>query len=217
MTLELKVEKRDTNKESNDSLRKEGFIPAVFYGRKEKSTSIKLKSGDFLKVYKEAGESTVINLKDGSEEYDALVHEVDIDPVKGNIRHVDFYIVEKGKKVTVNVPLEFIGESQGEKSGGVLVKVMHDVEIEAMPRNLPNKLEISIESLVEVGSQIHAKDIKLPEGVELKIDPEETIALIQQQKEETEEAGGALDLSSIEVEGEKKKESEESEGEKERE
>ena len=104
------------------------------------------------------------------------------------------------------MPLEFVGESQGEKSGGVLVKVMHEVEIEASPKNLPHSIEVSVESLVEVGSQINAKDIVMPEGVELKANPEETIALIQEAKEEEDEPVEAPDLDSIEVAGEKKQE-----------
>lgn len=207
MTLSLNIEKRDI-KESNDALRKKGIIPAVFYGPKEESTPIKLKVTDFIKAYREAGESTIVTLKDGSNDHDALIYEVSTDPVRGEVKHVDFYIIERGKKLIVDVPLEFIGESSAEKAGQSLIKVAHEVEIEAMPRHLPHSIEVSIDSLTEVGSQIHAKDLKMPEGVELKTDPEEVIALIQEAKEMEEEPIAKIDLDSIEVAGEKKEKEE---------
>lgn len=207
MTLTLEIEKRDS-KEDNKALRDADIIPAVFYGPKEKPASVKVKLGDFLKVYREAGESTIVSLKDGSEEHDALIHQVDVDPVKGKVRHIDFYIIEKGKKLTVDVPLEFIGESPAEKRGESLIKVIHEVEVEAMPKDLPHLIEVSIESLSEVGSQIHASDLKMPEGVELKTNPEEVVALIQAAKEEEEESSEAPDLDSIEVAGKKKEDKE---------
>ena len=91
------------------SLRKEGKIPAVFYGPKEKSTPITLKEMEFKKMWKEAGESSIVTLKNGSAEHEALIQEVDVHPVSGAIRHADFYVVEKGKKLEVAVPLEFVG------------------------------------------------------------------------------------------------------------
>jgi large subunit ribosomal protein L25 len=203
----LQVEKRDT-KEDVKALRANGIVPAVFYGPKQDSTSIKLKAVDFIKAYREAGESTIITLEDGSSKYDVLVQDLLLDPVKGSVVHVDFYAVEKGKKVEVSVPLVFVGEAAAENVlGGTLVKVMHEVDIEALPNALPHEIEVSIESLVDFEAQIHAKDLILPEGVSLITEPDEDVALVQEHKEEAEDIV-TPDLDSIEVQSEKKKDEE---------
>lgn len=208
----LEFTKRD-GAASADSVRKEGNIPAVFYGPKEASQSISISSADFLKVYDEAGESSIVTLKSGSEEHDVLIHDVQFDPVKSTPIHADFYVIEKGKKVNVDVSLVFEGVAPAEKSmGGVLVKVMHELEIEALPKDLPHEIKVDISPLVDFDTVIYAKDITLPEGVELITDPEETVVLVQEPKEEEETPVTAPDLDSIKVE-EKGKKEDDSEGE----
>jgi large subunit ribosomal protein L25 len=210
--IELKAEARE-KAEDNKDLRTNGYIPSVFYGAKEKSTSVKIKEGEFLSVYEEAGESTIIKLNDGKEEHEALIHDVQFDAITGRPIHADFYVIEKGKKLTVTVPIEFIGSSPAEKSlGGVLVKVMHEVEVEALPKDLPHELEADISILVDFESQLKASDIKLPEGVELQVEADEVIALVQEPKEEEEEPE-EIDLDSIEVEEKGKKEEDGADGE----
>ena len=195
----------------NAKLRVEGKIPAVFYGPKEESTSVVIDEVELLKVYKEAGESAVISIKEGKEEHEALIHEIQWDAVTQKPVHVDFYVIEKGKKIEVAIPLEFIGESKAEMDGGVLVKVMHEIEIEAMPKDLPTHFDIDISVLVDLEVQIKAGDIKLPEGVTLMVDADEVIALVQAAREEEPEPE-VIDLDSIEVEGEKKEDGQEGEG-----
>lgn len=209
--LTLKATKRDKSEKAS-AIREVGNVPAVFYGPKEEATSITINATDFERVYKEAGESSVIILKEGDEEHQALIYYVDRDPVSEAYRHIDFYIIEKGKKVEVSVPLEFVGEAPAEKSmNGVLVKVIHELDIKASPKDLPHEIEVDISTLVDFDSQIHAKDLKLPEGVELMIDPMDVVVLVQEPKEESEEDNEAPDLDSIEVVGEKKKTEEETE------
>lgn len=204
----LSIETRDAA-ENVAALRAEGFVPGVFYGPKEAATSIKFKAVDFIKVYREAGESTIITLVGAGENHDALVQDFTVDPVRGDVQHVDFYIVEKGKKVEVTVPLVFTGTAPAEQDlHGVLVKVMHEVDVEAMPKDLPHEIEVSIDSLVDFDAQIHAKDIVMPAGVTLVSDPEEVVALVQEHKEETESDTAAPDFSTIEVVGKKKDEEE---------
>jgi large subunit ribosomal protein L25 len=198
--LSLTVEKRkDVGK--LDAVRAAGLMPAVFYGPKEASTSISIPLVEFKKVWKKAGESSVIILKDGATEHEALIHEVDKHPLTGEPRHADFYVIEKGKKVTVNVPLIYSGISPAVKDkGGILVKVHREVEVEAAPRDLPHELTVDITKLIELNDVIHAKDIILPKGVDLKINPEEVITSIAEAKEEVVEAPAAIDMSAIEVE-----------------
>ncbi len=207
--LKLKVLKRDGT-EKPEEIRESGYIPAVFYGPKEASQSIKVLYPDFEKAFKSAGESTVVVLELDGEEHETLIHDVSYHPVRGNISHVDFYVIEKGKKVQVNVELEFVGVAPAEKVlGGTLVKVMHEIEIEAMPKDLPHSIEVDISSLVDFESQIHASDIKLPNGVTLLSDPEEVVALVQEVIEEVETPVETIDIASIEVEKKGKKEEEE--------
>lgn len=204
--LKLKVLKRDAV-EKPEEVRASGYIPAVFYGPKEAAQSIKIVAADFEKAFKEAGESTVVVLEVEGAEHETLIHDVAYHPVRGNISHVDFYVIEKGKKVQVGVELEFVGVSPAEKTlGGTLVKVMHEIEIEAMPSNLPHGIEVDISSLVDFDSQITAGDLTLPTGVTLITGAEEVIALVQEVKEETDEPAAPVDISSIEVEKKGKKE-----------
>lgn len=207
--FKLKVEKRDL-KENLVSLRKSGIIPAVFYGPKDPSTPIKISLVDFRKAWKEAGESTIVSLEGPGIDADVLIKDVDLDPVTDIATHVDFYAIEKGKKISVDVPIEFIGTSPAVKElGAVLVKVVHDIEIEALPKDLPHKLEADISSLVSFDSVLTAADIKLPEGVTLNVELDEVIASVYEPKEEVIEST-PVDLSAIEVE---KKGKEEKEGE----
>jgi large subunit ribosomal protein L25 len=204
--LKLTVQERNT-KASPESFRKNGLLPAVFYGPKEKTTAITLNKIDFVKTLREAGESTVIVLSTPKGEVEALVREVAYEPVRGEPIHVDFYVPEKGKTVSVYVPLVFVGVSVAVKDmGGSLVKVLHEIEIEAFPKDLPHDIKVDISALKDVDSQILAGDIKLPTGVTLVAESDEVVAAISVAEEETEAA--PADLSSIEVEKKGKKEEE---------
>lgn len=211
MPFELTVEKRDrTGTKSLGALRDEGFIPGVVYGKKEKSTPIKLSLHDFSKTLKEAGESSIIQLKGLSNDLDVLIHDVDFEPVKGTPRHVDFYAIEKDKKLFVSVPLEFIGVSPAVKElGGVLVKVMHEIEIEVLPKDLPQHIDVDISVLADFEHPIHVGDLNLPDGVTATPEPGEVVALASEAKEEVFEEPVAVDMDAIEVEEKGKAEGEE--------
>lgn len=199
-------------KEVGDStdLRTGGYIPAVFYGKKQASTSIAILRSDFSKVWKQAGESSVVSLVGPNGNVDALIHEVDQDPVTEIPRHADFYVFEKGKKIEVSIPLVFVGVSPAVKDlSGNLVKVMHEITIEASPEHLPHEIEVDISSLVDFDAQILAKDLKLPTGVTIPGDSEEVVASVSAPKaEEVEEPTVAPDLSTIEVAKKGKKDEE---------
>lgn len=208
----LKISKRDKTGKIMRRERKITEMPAVFYGPKEDSTPVFVEKSDFLKIWKDAGESSVIILEGLGEEKEALIQEVSVDPVLDEPTHADFYVIEKGKKVEVDVPLEFVGVSAAVKEmGGVLVKVMHELPIEAEPKSLPHEIEVDISLLKDFESSITVKDLKKIEGVEFLAEPDETIALVQEPKEEEEEEEPVeFDESMVEVE---KKGKEEVEGE----
>lgn len=199
--LSLDIKKRDM-KISPDNIRKTGQTPAVFYGPKESTTPIVVDTIQFKKTWKKAGSSSVIILKDESgNEHESLIHDVDIHPLTDEPRHADFYVIEKGKKVKVAVPLVFEGVSPAVKDlAGILVKVRRDLDIEAAPRDLPQNIIVDISKLALLTDVILAKDLPVPAGVEIKISPEEVIASIAVAKEEVEEAPTPIDVSAIEVE-----------------
>jgi len=207
--LTLKAEIRDVHTKL-EMVRRAGKIPAVFYGKKEASTPISIPEVDFLKVWKKAGEYSVVNLETLRGVKESLIQDVDLDPITGVPRHADFYVFEKGHKVEVELPLEFVGISPAIKDlGGMLVKILYKLKVEAMPKDLPHGVNIDISHLTNFGDQILAKNIVLPIGVELKENPEEVIALVSAPREEKEEEVAPVDLSEIEVEKKGKEEFEE--------
>lgn len=205
MTVTLEVAKRTT---SADAVRKAGNIPAVVYGPKQEPVSIFINKGVFEKTLKSAGESTVINLTGLGEEMEVLIHDVAFNPAKGGVEHADFYAIEKGKEITVDVPLHFIGEAPAVKSGGVLTKVLHELEVTCKPSALPQHIDVDVSSLDNFEKQIHVRDLVLPSGVTVENDADDVVALVQQVEEEAETPATAIDMSAIEVEAKGKKEEE---------
>lgn len=197
-------------KESLEDLRTGGHVPAVYYGNKKQTTSITVPMKDFVKVWKEAGESSTIVLETEGGKIDALIHEVQMDPIKHVPVHVDFLAVDANKEIEVKVAIEFTGEAPAVKSGvGMLIKVMHEIEIKALPKNLPHVIEVDLSSLAELHSQIHVKDVKFPTGVTPVAGEDEVVASISEMKEEKEEEAAPVDLSAIELSVEKGKKDEE--------
>jgi large subunit ribosomal protein L25 len=225
--LTLKVEKREKKSASVEgksafgasapALRRAGSIPAVVYGAHHKATPISVLANAFEKVLREAGEATIVSLTgiglpDGKagEPLPALIHEVDLDPMTNLPRHVDFYAVTKGEKVEVAIPIVFIGISPAVEAGANLVKVLHEIEVEADPMNLPRNFEVDVSILAAIDDRIHVRDIALPAGVTLITEPEEVIVLVQEVVEEkVEEVVAPADISTIEVEKKGKEETNE--------
>ena len=205
MTVTLDVQKRTV---SAPALRKTGAIPAVVYGPKQEPVSILVDKVTFEKVLKDAGESTVITLNGLDEALEVLVHDVSFNPGKGGVEHVDFYAIEKGKEITVHVPLEFEGEAPAVKQGGSLTKVLHEIEITCKPSALPQHITVDVSSLDDFEKQIHVKDLVIPAGVTVHNDGEEVVALVQEVEEEPEESA-PVDMEAIEVEAKGKTEEKE--------
>ncbi len=206
--LTLQVEKRTILGKTARRMTRE-VLSAVLYGKKQESTSIQVPRAAFKKILKEAGESTVVTLTGMDKDLEVLIHEVDFDPIKGEPRHADFYVLEKGQKVKVNVPLHFEGVSNAVKNmGGILIKVMHEIEVEAEPQNLPHAIVVDIEKLGDFNSQIHVRDISFPNGVVSAENPESVVAAIAEPREEKEEDTAPVDLTAIEVAKKGKKDEE---------
>jgi len=198
--LTLTVEKRDTKNTGPKALLRAGSIPAVVYGAHHESTPISVPSLAFVKVLREAGEATIVSLGGLGAALPTLIHEVDLDPLTNQPRHIDFYAVTKGEKVEVAIPLTFEGSSPAVEAGANLVKVLHEIDIEADPMNLPHAISVDLSLLVAINDQIHVRDLKLPAGVELVTSVDDVVVLVQAVVEEKEEAAVPADLSAIEVE-----------------
>ena len=208
--MKLTAQKRSVTGKAVAELRKAGKMPAVVYGAKEETLSIEVDTKSFLKILKEAGESTIVDLDVEGDVKSVLIHDVDHDPISSEPRHVDFYAVQKGQKVEVAVPIEFVGEAPGIKElGANLIKALHEVEVEAEATNLPHELIVDVSGLVTLDDSISAKDIKLPAGVTLITDPEEAVASLAMPEEEPEEPVEAPDMDAIGISEERGKKEEE--------
>lgn len=202
----IKAKKREIGI-SGEALKKAGEIPAVFYGMGKESTSISVPVVEFKKVWHKAGESSAVQISVDGKNLDVMIHEVQVNPITGEPIHADFLVIDMNKSIAVSVPLEFTGVSGAVKSGlGVLVKVLHQIEVEALPKDLPQVLDVDISKLATLEDVLLVSDIILPKGVTLVTDGGEVVASIAEQKEEVEAA--PVDLSAIEVEKKGKKEEE---------
>lgn len=204
----IKADVRDLNTKLG-VLRKSGKIPAVFYGAGEKTTSVTLSNVEFKKIWRDAGESSAIKISTSNGDVNALIHEVQVDPVSDEPIHVDFLVIDMKKKIRVKVPLSFEGISNAVKNGiGNLVKVLHEIEIEALPGDLPHNLIVDISKLETLDNNILVSDIKLGSGVIAITNLNDVVASVVAQVEEKEEVAAPVDLSAIEVEKKGKKEEE---------
>ena len=181
--LALEVKPRVEN-ESADALRKLESVRAVFYCPKEAATAISVDARQLAHVWREAGETTIVTLKGLGEDKDTLIHDAQFHPVTGALLHADFYVLEKGKKIKIKVPLEFEGVAPAEKAGHIVVKALHEVEIEVAPAELPHHLAVDLTKLVDVGDHITAAQITLPPSAALITHGEEIVASVTEFKEE---------------------------------
>lgn len=202
-----------TSGKSLSGLRAAGKIPAVIYGAGIKeSIHIAIDREAFKKAWKAAGGSTTVSVTADGKTYSTLIHDFQIDPATDIVIHADFLALDKTTKVTVGVELEFVGVSPAVKSGtGTLEKMLHEIEVEGLPADLPKSIDVDISSLENVHDQIHVRDLKLPAGIEIKTEADEVVAVItglNAEEESTEPT--EIDFASIEVEKKGKKEEEES-------
>jgi len=186
--LVLKAKKREKIGGDFSKLRRSGFLPAVTYGRGIGSESIFLELKEFDRVFKEAGENTLIDLLvDNKEVKKVLIKEPQIEPVTGQIIHVDLYQVKMTEKIKAEVPLNFIGESEAVRNmDGVLITNKDEIEIECLPGDLPHAIDVDISSLKTFDDMICIKDLLVPKGVTILGDPQDVVALVNPPRSEEE-------------------------------
>ncbi|EKE06371.1 MAG: hypothetical protein ACD_19C00015G0003 [uncultured bacterium] len=200
MKITLKSEKRDLFGRKVSQLRKAGLIPANIFGKKIKSEAITVNEKEFSDVFKKAGETQIIDLGGKS----VLVSNLQTDPVSGNVIHVDFRQVDLKEKIEAKVPVEVEGESPAEKQNlGTVVQQIHEIEVEALPADLPEKIVIDATLLLEVDQAIYVKDLKVDKNVEVKTDLELIVVKVEPPtKEEVVEAPVVAEGEVAPVEGE---------------
>jgi large subunit ribosomal protein L25 len=167
-------------------LRKEGLLPANLYGKKIKSQALELSEADFLKIYKQEGETGLIDLKIDSQVHPVLVHNLQIHPVTDEPLHVDFREVSLTEKTTVEVPIEIRGEAPAvEQKRGILIQPLNEVEVEALPADLPDEILVDVSKLTEVGQAITVADLVYDkEKVKALADNSEIVVKINPLEEE---------------------------------
>jgi len=222
LTLSVKI--RD-KKEKTKALREKGLLPGVLYGNKIKNLFLQINEKEFEKIYKQAGESSLISLEieKGKEKPLVLIHETQRDPLTDKFIHIDFYQPSLTEKTEAKIPLVFEGIAPAVKElSGTLIKSIQEIEVKALPQNLPHEIKVNIESLKTFADNILIKDLKVGEGVKILKDPQEIVASvapptrveeelekpIEEKVEEVEKAGEEKEK---EAEEEKKEEVEEKE------
>lgn len=204
--MELKAEIRESLGKSTTALRKDGFIPAEFYGHNAPNEHLAVKRDDFRKVFREAGENTVIYLQIGDKKQPALIHDMQEDYVSGDVLHIDFYRVRMDEKIKARIPVEFAGVSPVVKDGGgILNKTLTEIEVESLPADLPKQFIVDISSLAEINQSIYIKDLEIPQSVKILLDPETVVVSVSPPLAEEEVVVAPPSLEDVKVESEEKK------------
>jgi len=216
LTLSVKI--REITGKKVKTLRQKNVLPAILYGPEIKNLNLTIDLKEFEKIYEEAGESSIINLKvenkkEKPDEIPAMIKEVVSDSLTQKFLHVDFYQPRLKEKIEVTIPLVFEGEAPAVRElGGVLVKNISEIEVKALPQNLPKEIKVDVSGLMTFDDYIEVKDLKLPSEVEVLKDATEVVALVTppEKEEIVEPAAGEI----TEAEKVEKKKEEEVEGEK---
>ncbi|MDA3852144.1 MAG: 50S ribosomal protein L25 [Spirochaetaceae bacterium] len=180
----------ELGKGATGRLRKEGMIPAIIYGYKD-LLNISVNAREFHSSFKTISENTIIDIALDKKSYQVLVKDFQSDIVKGSIEHLDFYEIEKGKVLKTRVPLKLNGNPPGVKEGGILVQKVEELEIECLPKDLPEVMPVDI-SAMNIGDSIHVRDLVVAKGLRILDNEDNTVVGISAPKtvtvdEETEE------------------------------
>ena len=192
------------NRQGNGSgearrIRRAGRIPAVLYGRSGKAISIDLDAKEFANGVKNISESTIVKVDVDGKPYDAFVKDTQRNILDGNVLHVDFYEVESGVLLRARVTINLKGNAAGVRDGGVLEFPLHEIEVECLPKDLPERIELDISGL-GVNQSIHVRDIALSDAIRVLSAPDQVVTLVKYAKEEKVEAPAAEEAAAAEGE-----------------
>lgn len=174
--LQLKVEKRSVLGKKVKKLRREGVLPANIYGKNLKSQAVQVPLSSFEKLLKEVGETQVIDVALNSTLYPALIHNLQYEPRTNALLHVDFYKVDLKEKIKAMIPVVAVGEAKAvQEKIGLLLQPLSEVEVEALPTDLPEKIEVEVSGLSNLDQQITAGGLKVPSTVQILTDPSQIV------------------------------------------
>ncbi|HEX5430265.1 MAG TPA: 50S ribosomal protein L25/general stress protein Ctc [Patescibacteria group bacterium] len=189
MEIAITANKRTVKGKAAAKLRKTGKLPGVLYGHNLSNAEIEIDEREFLKVFRAAGESTLVKLTYEGKTQPVLIQEVQRHFLHGQPIHVDFYAVNMTEKLKANIPLHFVGESQAVKAlGGTLVKNLSEIEVECLPGDLPHEFEVDISALNTFEDDIHVSDLKVSDKVEVLTPGDEVVATVTAPRSEEEMA-----------------------------
>lgn len=211
----LKAEKRALLGSKVKKLRRQGTVPANVFGNTVESLAIQVSAVDFARVYKNAGETNLIWLKVEGEDKErpTLIKSLTNDPVSGRKQHIDFHQVNLKEKVSANVPVEVIGEAQMVKDGLAVLDInIQEIEVEALPTDIPEAIVFDITGLLEIGDHLKISDAKIPDGVTVLADMDKIVVALGAPMKEEEPL--VAEVVEAEVVGEVPVEGEVKEGEK---
>ncbi len=208
--LILNAKKRELSGKKVKKIREKGIVPAILYGPKIKNLPLEVDLKEFEKVYQETGESSLIQLEIDSKKFLVLIHAVEIEAISQKPIHIDFYQPRLDEEITATVPLVFEGEAPAVKNlGGTLLKNIHELEVKALPHNLPHEIKVDISKLETFEENILVKNLIIPKEVKILKEPEETVAFVAEPEKVEEELEKPVEEKVEEVEKvEEKKESE---------
>lgn len=204
------TEREDLKRSATTKIRHSGAFPAVVYGKGKENTNVSLDAIAFTKAMREAGRNGILQLQIGTGNMEqVMLQDVQTDPLKGEVVHADFYIVDMKSEVDVEVTVHLIGESQGVKDGGILQQPLHQVSVRSLPGNIPEVIEYDISNM-EVGDSLQIKDLKEGRQYEVTDDEDTVIAsILPPQVEEVVESGEVQDGEDVEAVKQTEDESEE--------
>lgn len=195
MAIKLKAEKRDDLRTSvTKSIRERGFIPSVIYGQSKEPSTVAVEGVELLKTIRDEGRNAILTLDVEGDSVDVMLHEYQTDPVKGEVTHIDFYIVNLTEEMDVDVTVNLVGEAIGSKDGGIVQQPSYELQVRAMPRDIPEEIEVDISEL-EIGDSISVSDLPVSDKYEFLDDPDATIVSVLPPEEEEEESTEEVDLS----------------------
>jgi large subunit ribosomal protein L25 len=176
-------ERKDLKHSATTKLRNEGHFPAIVYGRQVQSTPIYVNSADFIKTMREAGRNGVLTLTLQDNTFSVMLHDLQTDPLKNEVMHADFQVIDMSKEVDADVTVSLTGDAPGVKEGGVMQQALHQLSIRALPKDIPSSIEVDVSSL-QVGETITVGDISRKGKYEINHEPTETVASILPPKQE---------------------------------
>ncbi len=203
--MDLAAKERTVFGKKVNALRRGGLIPAELYGHGVSNVHLSISAKDFTKIYAVAGENTVITLTTETDKFPAIIHSVERHYISGEPASIDFYRVNMKEKITARVPIEFIGESPAiREKGAVINKSMDEIEVEALPSDLPHQFTVDLSVLDDIDKTIYVRDLAVPKGVTLLVEGETAIATATAPRAEEEVAAPVADVSEVKVEAEEK-------------